>query len=112
MNQLPFPIKPIYLEEVNRYPRMDPLLITIDWETANYIRRLKGPILLCKDQIKYYDLSSCFNKEVWLLYSKISDLNHALSFSKYIQLAGATKVAILYITLREVDYDTNNKASH
>src|SRR5262249_30809937 len=98
MNQSLSSTKPIYLEEINRYPQIDPLLITIDWETAHYIRKLKGTILLCKDEMKLYDLSSCFNKEVWLLYSKISDLNHALSFSKNIQLAGATKVAILYIS--------------
>ena len=99
--------KPLFFQELAEYPLYNPILISVDWNCLNYIRKYSGVCLLCNFLPSMYDLSFCFGREIWVLYSNPYDLDQALVLARSIQLAGAEKVDILLVTLRVVNHDNN-----
>lgn len=88
---------PIYFNDLERYPRMNPIFIAIDWQGVNFIRRHRGNCLLCDKPSEYYDLSFCYQREVWVLYSSQTSYLPAMKLARNIQLSGASKVLGLLI---------------
>lgn len=88
---------PVYFNEMGRHPNTNPILIGIDWRSVNFIRNHKGICLLCDRSPHYYDLSFCYQRETWVLYSCQQHFLTAMQLARNIQLSGASKVFILLI---------------
>lgn len=93
------PFYPQYVNELGAYPEHNPILITTDPQSLGFIRRLQGVCLGCLDASFHYDLSFCFLREVWVLYSSESHFQTALSLAQAIQGIGASHILILFFHL-------------
>jgi hypothetical protein len=88
---------PVYFNDLARHPTTNPILIASDWHGVNFIRNRKGICLLCNKSPEYYDLSFCYQREIWVLYSSQTHFPTALQLGRTIQLSGASKVLVLLI---------------
>lgn len=82
---------PLYLDELKKYPVDNPIFIAIDTSCLKFIRHLKGVCLLCDKPPYFYDLSFCFEREVWILFSAVSLTHQAIELAQAVQLSGAKK---------------------
>jgi hypothetical protein len=107
-------LEPQYLSLLQEYPNRDPILISIDSPTQTYISRLNGMSLLCDHPAVNYELSFCFQKEIWVLYSRSGQFEKAMRLAQAIQLSGAKKIIVLHIKLRKVHHEQykNNTLNH
>lgn len=87
---------PFYISELKNYPPDNPILIAVDKASSNYIRRLNGICLLCERSYEHYELSFCYQREVWVLYSRVDNFVDAMNFAHAIAQLGANKI---YVTL-------------
>ncbi len=92
--------RPTYFKELARHPNANPILIAIDWRSVNFIRNHKGICLLCDKSPCYYDLSFCYQREIWVLYSCQEHFLTAMRLGRNIQLSGASKVLVLLIAAK------------
>lgn len=74
---------------------MNPVLIAVDKNSFNYIKRFHGVCLLCEKNNDFYDLSFCFEREVWVLYNREQKFLSAMQLARAIQLNGANKVMVI-----------------
>jgi hypothetical protein len=88
---------PAYFETLHHYPFNNPLFIAVDWESLHWIHRLRGLCLLCNQWPGNYDLSCCFDREVWVLHSSREDLSAALRLAQAVQYSGATEIVVIQL---------------
>lgn len=101
-------IKPLNIRNIYKYPSSNPIFIAVDWSSYNFIQRLNGFCLLCLENPECYDLNFCYQREIWILHSRIIEANNAIEFGRAIQHLGAEKVFIIAINsrkLQEVCYE-------
>src|SRR5262245_54250414 len=83
---------PTYLETLHHYPVGNPLFIAVNLDSLHWIHRLRGLCLLCHRWPGDYDLSCCFDREVWVLHSSQEDLSAALRLAQAVQRSGAAEI--------------------
>jgi len=90
-------IKPAYFSDLQKYPKANPLFITVDYRCLHYIRSHYGICLFCKkdDSLSMYDLSFCYKREIWVLYLSPHDYIRAMQLGRRIQLTGATRIRVI-----------------
>lgn len=88
---------PAYLETLHHYSVGNPLFIAVDWDSLRWIQRLKGLCLLCHRWPGDYDLSCCFDREVWVLHSNPEDSSVALRLAQAIQRSGAAEIVVILL---------------
>ncbi len=86
---------PAYLETLHHYPPGNPLFMAVDWDSLQWIHRLRGLCLLCNRWPGDYDLSCCFEREVWVLHRGDNALTAALRLAQAIQQSGAAEVVVI-----------------
>jgi hypothetical protein len=86
---------PLYSQEFLHYPLQNPLMITVEQQSLNILRRLKGACLYCPRSAYQYDLTICFNREVWVLYSQPFARLITLHLAQAVQQSGALEITIL-----------------
>lgn len=92
--------KPAYYSECLRRKDRDLFFIAKDWNALNLIRHLGGRnCLLCEDAPKLYDLSFCWSKEIWVLYSTCEMFSAAMELARTIQRMGAIKVCLIQVRM-------------
>lgn len=91
---------PADLKQLKDYPLSNPLFVTIDRQSFNYIQRLKGLCLLCDKSNDFYDLSFTYQREIWLLYSQEQYFSHAMHLARNMQLAGAKQISAILIDIK------------
>lgn len=85
---------PRYFSDLSRYPKANPIFIAVDWAILRFIRR-NGICLLCDKSPACYDLSFCYQREIWVLYSHQDYFAAAMRLAQVIQLNGAKKILVL-----------------
>jgi hypothetical protein len=86
---------PSYFETLQDYPQSNPVLIAVESHSFQTIRRLKSICLLCNQWPGSYDLSCCFDREVWVLHSNEENLSAALRLAEAVQQSGAAEIIII-----------------
>ena len=86
---------PAYFESLQDYPQSNPLLIAVESHSFQVIRRSKGICLFCNRWPGSYDLSCCFNREIWVLHSSDENLPTALRLAEAVQQSGAAEIIII-----------------
>ena len=92
---------PLYTSELKNYPKDNPVLIAIDQASSDYIRRLNGICLLCEKSYEQYELSFCYKREVWVLYSCQANHMDGINFACTIAKMGAIKIFVIFIRLKQ-----------
>jgi hypothetical protein len=87
---------PRYFNDLLRYPKANPVFIAVDWPSVNFIRR-SGICLLCEKSPTFYNLSFCYQREMWVLYSQQDYFSAAVRLAQAIQQSGAKKILVLLI---------------
>src|SRR5262249_22624908 len=90
-------IYPRYFNDIFNYPAANPILLAVDWQSLKFIRRLGGVCLLCEKSASLYDLSFCFQREIWVLHSQNKNFNAAMNLGQIIQISGASKILVLLL---------------
>jgi hypothetical protein len=77
--------------------KYDPIFITRDPSCLRYIQIQRGFCLFCDQNIpaQKFDLSVCYQCEVWVLYSEDSYEKRSLELGRNLQYSGAKKVLIV-----------------
>jgi hypothetical protein len=90
-------VKPKYRDDLEKYPTNNPLFIAIDWGCLNFFKQYRGICLFFKKshRFSFYDLSFCYRREIWVIYTLIEDQAIALELGHHIQLAGASTIKII-----------------
>lgn len=91
-------MKPRYFDDLQRYPKANPIFITVDWASVRYIRR-SGVCLLCEKSSMYYDFSFCYQREIWILYSHDVYFLRAMKLGQAIQQNAAKKILVMSIAV-------------
>lgn len=89
--------KPQYFYKLARYPANSPIRIAVDWCSVACLQRFHGVCLLCDGDCKTYDLSFCYQREIWIFYAEKKKLNMAMQLARAIQLAGATTTFVMLL---------------
>lgn len=93
--------KPGYYTDFMRWQdTINPILLAADWSSLNMIRRFKGIALLCEGTPAQFDLSDCYQREVWVLFSNEEHFHKALELARAAQKNGATKVSTVLINIQ------------
>lgn len=90
---------PLYITQLKYYPTENPILIAIDKNCSDFIRRLNGICLLCEKSNEHYELSFCYQREVWVLYSCQDNLLDAMNFAYAIVKVGGIKIYVILVRL-------------
>lgn len=92
-----FKISPRYLGELLKRGKGDPVFITRDTKCLNYIQKLRGTCLFCDKHIDAhkFNLSACYQREIWVLFSDDSYEKNSFELGRAIQLAGANRVLLI-----------------
>jgi hypothetical protein len=91
-------MKPRYFDDLLRYPKSNPVFITVDWASLHYIRR-SGICLLCEKSPTFYDFSFCYQREMWVLYSHQHYFHAAMQLAQALQQSGAKKILVLFMAV-------------
>lgn len=86
---------PAYLETLHHYPAGNPLFIAVDGESVRWIHQLRGFCLLCNLWPGDYDLSCCFDREVWVLHSNGENSLAAMRLAQAVQRSGAAEIVVI-----------------
>ncbi len=89
--------RPHYFNDLLRYPNVNPLCITADTHSLRFNHRLKGLCLYCNAHPDNYDLSFCYQREVWVLYSQPGQFAKAMSLAQAVQSSGAAKILLILV---------------
>lgn len=89
--------KPKYFQELKNIPIENPIFISTDWLSHNYVKRHCGFSLFCELDNTVYELDFCFNREIWILYSGSKTFNRVLELAREIQWCGASKILLILI---------------
>ncbi len=91
-----YKIPPRYLSKFIS-KKFDPIFVTRDPRCLIYIQKLRGTCLFCDQKInaQKFDLSICYQCEVWVLYSEDSYEKQSLELGRTIQRTGAKKVLVV-----------------
>lgn len=90
---------PSYYQALRNYPDSNPILITMEYVCSRRIQGYGGICLVCQMPIQSYDLSFCFRREVWVLYSHERHLFAALQLAQLLQQGGAAEITIIHLNL-------------
>ncbi|HVV68194.1 MAG TPA: hypothetical protein VHE99_04030 [Gammaproteobacteria bacterium] len=90
---------PSYYQELLHFPKVNPLSITADIHSLRFTHRLKGQCLFCKEHPSRYNLSFCYQREVWVMYSKPCQFNEAMALAQAVQASGAGKILLVLIAI-------------
>lgn len=93
----PVVLRPLYYYALLKYPKENPILLAADEDSLHFIRRLKGTCLFCPKNVDAYDLSFCFQHEVWILYAKKIYFTKAMQLAQAMQQNGASKILAIWI---------------
>ena len=85
---------PLYCEALANYPAGNPIFITSEYDCLKIMRRLRGLCLFCHSPLAYTDLSCCYGREVWVLYS-FSYQRPAIHLAQTIQQSGAAVISLI-----------------
>jgi hypothetical protein len=85
---------PLHCQELAYYPAGNPIFITGEYACLRTIRRFHGLCLFCRPPLMYTDLSCCYEREVWVLYSS-SYWRPAIHLAQAIQQSGAAAISLI-----------------
>jgi hypothetical protein len=83
------------IQAFQHYPLHNPVMITVEPQSWRWICRLKGCCLLCPYSAEEYDLSLCFAREVWVLYSRPQSWAATVGLAQAVQQSGAVEITII-----------------
>lgn len=92
--------KPDYFYELKEIPIENPIFISVDRVSHNYITCHQGFSLLCERDSSSYELDFCFNREVWIFYSGYKYFDRAMELARTIQWHSACKISVILIAKR------------
>jgi len=87
-------VYPLYWPVLQRYPRMNPILMTLDRKTLHRIHQHRGHCLFCPRPIADYTLSFCFQREIWVLYSDKNLFERSVLLASALQAQGAANILV------------------
>ncbi len=83
------------IQTFQHYPLHNPVMITAEPQSWRGIDRLKGCCLFCPYSADQYDLSLCFAREVWVLYSRSQSWAATVELAQVVQQSGAAEITII-----------------
>ena len=89
--------KPRYFSDLAKHPEANLILIAVDLIALKTIRRLRGVCLFCDKEAGDYDLTFCFQREVWVLYAHSTKAILAWQLASAVQLNGANKILAMLL---------------
>lgn len=85
------------------YPKTNPLFIATDKTSFNFIRRLNGICLLANKFMNYEELSFCYQREIWVIYSHTEYFSFAMELAHILQSKGANKILVFLLSSLHFD---------
>lgn len=86
---------PSGIQVFQHYPLHNPVMITAELQSWHWLLRLKGCCLFCPYAIEQYDLSLCFAREVWVLYSRPQSWTATVALAQAVQQNGAAEIMLI-----------------
>lgn len=93
--RLMFKRQPIYCQALDHYPAINPIFVTVEFCVLKIIQRFHGLCLFCPPPLQNLDLSCCFQREVWVLYSQSIYLSRTIELAQVMQQSGAAEITII-----------------
>lgn len=87
---------PLYYEKLSCYPSENPVFITQEYLCLKQIHHYHGFCLFLPFPLIQYDISCCFDREIWVLHSNRS-LEPATSLAQAAQQNGAKKIIMIHL---------------
>lgn len=90
--------KPRYFSDLAKRSEANLILIAVDLIALKTIRRLHGVCLFCDKEAYDYDLTFCFQREIWILYAHKSKAKLAWPLARAVQLSGAHRILVMLLS--------------
>lgn len=97
LDNQPAKIRPLYFDELHRYPTPSLIFMAVDRYSLHKIRGYRGLCLYCPELPERYDLEFCYQREVWVVYARLASFSRAMALAQTVQWQGASHIILLRV---------------